>query len=226
MELKITTEKLEKNLGQGFDPKKELTPEEKEIARSLETLPSLDIRAEIDLILVWRNLKSASQLFFPAGTTDANMVKIKERIEKAGLFFIDDGVILDKMYGNGLVRLCFIANNEKDLYLFAELWFGDHIADSLVYKEIGRMSGFPQSAIDTYDKFIMLSGKERDAAKEELTLSENEKKDLFPADLYRLSLFFYMSRAHWQTELETVRTWVEELKRVTPSLYQRFIEEL
>ena len=56
-----------------------------------------------------------------------------------------------------------------------------------------------------------------------LVLTGEEQHKLTP-DLYAFSSFFYISRAHMQNELETVRKWAEEIKLVAPDLYQSFID--
>jgi hypothetical protein len=43
-------------------------------------------------MLVWRKLKSASQLYLHANLSDREFQDIKNKIQKAGLFFIDKGI--------------------------------------------------------------------------------------------------------------------------------------
>ena len=202
-----------------------LTPEEKEITRSLENLKFLRIRDLIFIVLIWRKLKTASPVEFSLEPTEEELKKFKETIKKAGLFVPDNPVIDTKHYKSGGKKIYFVASNKKDLDLISKLWFGDHVKDPKVYKEVGRMSGFPDTAIETYDKFTRLPDPERRKVGNELTLSPEEKKKLFSGDTYYFSLFFYMSRDHWQTESETIKKWAEEIRRLTPGLYKAYIDD-
>ena len=204
--------------------KRELTNIEKEIVRDFESLPLLNIKNLLDLELVWRGFKSASNLFLQAGVEDSQIPEIKSKIEKAGLLFKDEGIRTDKIYGQQGARICFVAKSGRDLDLISSLWFGDHVGDPKIYKEIGRMSGFPQTAIDTYDKFTKLEGERRKTVRDQLVLSEEEKRNLFGAELYPFSVFFYMSRKYWRTELETIKKWVEEIKLIDPELYSKICD--
>ena len=209
--------------------KTELVPEEKKSAHFFESLTILDRAGKMDLILVWRGLKTVSQLSIFENATPSQISDLKNKIHQANLLFKEEvNLTKPKKYPipiSGLKKVYFVAKNQDDLNLFSSLWFGDHLNDPKVYKEIGRMSGFPQTAINTFHEFSGLSGEERNTKKKSLTLSPEEKKDLFPPELFPFSLRFYVSREHWQSELETIQKWAEEIKLVAPALYQSFVDQ-
>jgi hypothetical protein len=64
------------------------------------------------------------------------------------------------------------------------------------------MSGFPQTAINTYDQFAQMQKDEKEKVRQELVLSEEEKRKLLPLEVYPFSLSFFMSKKHWQKEME------------------------
>lgn len=211
--------------------KKELSPKEKKIAMSLESFRYLEPKDKVFLVLVWRGLKTASAVSFQAGAPEKTLLDLQERVEKAGLLFKKTDHIITEEMGKEEARglrpgkVCFVAKDEKDLDLISKLWFGDHDKDPEVYKEIGRMSGFPQTAINVYDKFTRLPDPEKDKTRVDLTVSEREKRNLLLKTEPRLipfSFLFYMSKENWKSELETVRRWAEEIKLVTPALYGEF----
>jgi hypothetical protein len=212
-----------------------LTSEEKKIAKSLETLSMLSVRDRIFLVLIWRKFKTASPISISVDTLESTVQELKEKIEKAGLLFKDIGMNEELMQkcqrgGMGYVRY-FMANNQNDLDSISEKWFGGLFTDPDVYKEIGRMSGYPQTAIDNFDKFTRLSDEEKFELKKKSTLTHEEKKALVSEkysntpDLYYFSTFFYMSREHAEAEMEVCRQWMEEIKLVTPNLYREFIDD-
>ena len=221
--------------------KRELSPEEHKVAMSLETISSLEKKDKVFIVLVWKGLKTATAVSFEPGAPESEMSDLEKRVQKAGLLFKKtDHIITEEMYmvkqeARGLRpgRVCFVANNQKDLDLISELWFGDHDNDPKVYKEMGRMSGFPQTAIDLYDKFTRLPDPEKEEVKKEIALSEREKSELFQTepDLIPLAFTFYMSKvkegkrvSFLESELETVRKWTKKIESVTPALYREFTD--
>jgi hypothetical protein len=196
-----------------------LTLQEKEVAKSLESVPLLTPRDKVFLILIWRKLKTASPVSVPSDASSESIVDLEERIKKAGLFCNFSKNVSRGELGVSPGRILFVANNENDLNLISQLWFGRHLKDPQVYKEVGRMSGFPKTAIETYDQFVKLRGP----ARKELVLSREEQEELIPKELLPFSEFFYLSKAHFKTEIEVVRRWVEELKLVTPEVYKEYL---
>lgn len=210
--------------------KRELTAEEKEIAKSLEDFSQLEVRDRVFLLLIWRGFKTASPVSIMETEPESAVSDLEEKVKKAGLLFRKTDIITkERKYGLRAGRICFVANNQKDLDLMSKLWFGDHEHDPKVYKEIGRMSGYPKTAINVFDSFqnpnIPINKREKATRG---VLSDEEKKKLiasseFSPDLYPFSRFFYMSKENWQNELQTVDKWAKELDFVCHELYVNFL---
>lgn len=213
---------MESNIESGKS-KKELSAEEKRIAMSLEFFPHLNTKDKIFLVLIWRGFKQASPISLQGGVPES--VELEKRLKKANLFFKKDRIIREEIYGLQPGQVYFVANNEKDLDLISKLWFGDHEHDPIVYKGIGKMSGYPQSAIDVFDSFA--NPDISDAKRGEVIINNVllNKQENVPLDLYPFARSFYMSKQNWKNELETVRKWVEEIKSITPALYNSYLEE-
>ncbi len=194
------------------DTKRELTSEEKEIFNSFENIPFLNETDKSNFLLVWRGLKSGSGFFIKIEDI-LFLGKIKEIIEKAGLFFID----LDRKDVSNPNIPCMVSINREDLELLATLWPDDHINDPRVYLELGRIYGYPKTAIDAFDK-IHNSSSGHLELENELTLSSQEKRQKIPKQLLAFAKFVF-SREHWGEELETVKKWAEEIKLIDPELY-------
>lgn len=205
----------------------ELTAAEREIAKSLETAPSLSVRDRIFLILVWRNLKKASPVSITSPLPTIPLTVLRDRAQKAGLFFERGPKITQQRYGVMPGQVCYLANNEADLKSMSEVWLGNHELDLKVYKEMGRMSGFSPKAQEVYDRFTTLPEPEKTKVREELTLSEEEKKTIFPGELYPFATMFYVPRSPEGIEetREVVQKWVNELKLVAPNLLKAYVNE-
>ncbi len=201
-----------------------LTPEERATIESFETLP-INWRSEFNLVLAFKKYKSAVEVFFQPDISESKLEEARRIIEASGLFFKDMGVREDETYNTGSRRICFAAVTAKDLNLISELWFGDHNNDPKVYKELGRMSGFPPSAIELFHHIHSEDDEDKQKKdSEEYAVSVEEKKSL-PADLYAFSSFFMMSKKHMREGLEVARRWAEIIKAASPDLYQQVILE-
>ncbi|MEK7128133.1 MAG: hypothetical protein AAB933_01035 [Patescibacteria group bacterium] len=220
-----------KNNIEGGKPEKKLSPEEKEIARSLENFPFLLKKDKVFLVLVWRGLKTASSVSILSDAPASAVDDLRKIAEKAGLFFKFDREIMEDSRGLTKGKVCFVANNQKDLDLISKLWFGDHDNDPAVYKEIGRMSGFSQTAIDVYEKIseagiLKLPKKEKYKALQKYVLSYGEKKNYLlctnEVEVIPFSVLFYMPREHYAKEMGVPRKWAKEVKSVVPRLYEQF----
>jgi hypothetical protein len=142
------------------------------------------------------------------------------------MFFQEGGVLSEPQYGLRKGKICFVANNKPDLDLIVQLWSSDHERDPKTLKELGRMSGYPQTAIDAFGKiFKKDEAVESKIRPQILMLSEREKIERLrdEPDLIPFATLFYMSREHFDTELKTVRRWAETIKSITPVLYQSFL---
>ena len=156
-------------------------------------------------------------------------VPAKEELEavlqKAKLFYKAGSVITVPMRGLNPGIIYYIANNQSDLDLLSELWFGDHEKDSNVYRNIGRMCGFPLSAIETYSKFTELGGMERTEMMQNVVLSPGEKAGMISSEVLPFALSFFISRDNWKEEVKVAEQWAREIKLVAPELFERFIND-
>jgi hypothetical protein len=196
-----------------------LTPAQRETIKSLESI-STDWRIRFNLILTFFRQKTATDLLLDIEILEEEIERIRKIIEKANLLFKDMGRGLDNIYKTERgKRVCYVAINQEDLDLISS-------PNNRGDREMGRMSGFPQSAIDA---FVSLMNKPdsitTDIWKQRHALSPEEKRERFSDEEYAFSTFFMMSRANWQEELETVRRWVKIIKQADFNLYQEIINE-
>jgi hypothetical protein len=78
------------------------------------------------------------------------------------------------------------------------------------------MSGFPDSAIRAYRRWLYGDRKGNDLIIDQRELPEEIQEQNFIAFAqYRLS------RENWQEELKTAKRWAEEIERIDPALYER-----
>lgn len=206
---------------------RELTPGERKVAMSLEFFRYLDIKDRIFLVLVWSGLKRASPVSLELNEPNQGL---EEVAKNAGLFFKPtDHELKEPNRGLRKGRVCFVAKKESDLERISELWFKDE-ENPEISTELGRMSGYPETAIVAHNKLMSFPPAERDnvkETKESPVLSEKEKIDWLKnkkdQELIPFSFLFHMSKPKVDNEKEVVRKWVEELKTVAPSLYIGFI---
>ncbi|HTE48492.1 MAG TPA: hypothetical protein VK675_01130 [Candidatus Paceibacterota bacterium] len=194
--------------------KRKLSLEEKRIVKSFENIPFERLVDRARLILVWRKLKQATDFVFNTPVDDLQLKNIKSIIEKAGLFFkceVKEGESR---------QACFVADNQNDLELVLKLWSSTTLYDRDV--QFGRLFGFPQTAIEAYDK-NSVDSKAGKKSKYLLTLDEMDEK--VPKDLIPYCLLM-LSRANWEQELKTVKRWADEIKLVDPALYKAISNQL
>lgn len=218
-----------KNHIEEIHSERKITPEEKKIAMSLETLQYLEPKDKVFIVLVWRGLKTASPVSLPPGVPQKVVDELRQKVEKADMFFQEGPIITKREYGLREGRICYVANNQKDLKLILELWSGNKEIDPKVYKEIGRMSGYPNTAIEAYGQLWQKieDSPENRIQPQILMVSEDEKIEKLKKEpeLIPFAVLFYMSRANFESELEIVRKWAKEVKLVTPALYMSFIND-
>ena len=76
-----------KNNIEGGKPEKKLSPEEKEIARSLENFPFLLKKDKVFLVLVWRGLKTASSVSILSDAPASAVDDLRKIMEKRKIIF-------------------------------------------------------------------------------------------------------------------------------------------
>jgi hypothetical protein len=199
--------------------KRELTSREKETVQSFEELPFKTLTQKVELILVWRKLKRGTQIILSPEITDINLKIMIKIIEKAGLFC---KIAEDKDSKNPR-KACFIANNQEVLESLSNLFFGDHL-NSSVCLELGKIYGFPKTAIEAFKKnhnsMININNN-----KDEFFLTWEEVEEKIPKDLQPF-IGFKFSKDHWEEELKILEKWAEEIKLVSPELYKLKIQSV
>lgn len=93
-------------------------------------------------------------------------------------------------------------------------------------REQGRMSGYPESAVENYARtmeLIITPGKTQEEI--DNILRESNGGLRVPPEILREDYMvfqdFELSANNWQNELETVKKWAEAVERFDPGLYKR-----
>lgn len=209
---------------------KEGEPEEKEKIQSLEKLP-LGSQDRMNLILTYLGEKPASTVeieYFakkPLETVE-EIIKEKEGLEQTlnevGLEF--KMLETEKTDENGFDEKEFkflVAENRENL---DELEKATLEGDD---KKIGSLFGFPETAIEAFDK-----GKREERLAETMLdegewwkkLSSKEKKAFLEEKVLNF-LNFKLSKEHWEEELGQVRKWQKTLEKEAPELYQEILSK-
>ena len=200
-------------IDEGRQFNKQLSREEQAIAKSFEGIPFLSEGQKRDALLVWRKLKPGSNFSLEPEISNADLKKIEDIIEKAGLLF----KVVEEKKSDEPRKVFFVANNQEDLESLSRLFFGDHLTDPKEYLELGRIYGFPKTAIEAFDKN---SQAEKEGSESEFLLILDEMEEKIPKNLRRFTDFL-LSKANWQDELKTVRKWADEINLVDPDFYKQ-----
>ncbi len=84
----------------------------------------------------------------------------------------------------------------------------------------GELSGYPESAIEAWGKFLSGDDKSTGLAAKGWT---ELPKDILEQDFMAFA-DFRLSQ-NWRSEIETPRRWAEEIKKVDAGLYGRIVEQ-
>ncbi|MDO8659706.1 MAG: hypothetical protein Q7K54_03835 [Candidatus Parcubacteria bacterium] len=199
--------------------KRELTQEEKETLKSFENIPFIDLSDKLDFLWTWRKLKNGSEFELNKDVTKEEEESIIEIVKKSGLLIkvVDAVKPEDSKFKR---KFFFIANNQEDLELISKLYLGDHFKPE-VYLELGRIYGFPKTAIEAFDQTHNSSeGVKKDW--DEFLLTSKEKMEKTPKEVSSF-VQFKLSREHWPAEIEVVKKWAEEIKLVDPDFYLKIL---
>lgn len=96
-------------------------------------------------------------------------------------------------------------------------------------REQGRMSGYPESAVENYARTreqIETPGRTKEEVYNILNKSLGDFKvppEILNED-FMAFLSFQLSPSNWQGELETVKKWAEAIKRFDANLYKRMVD--
>jgi len=207
-----------KNPIDGRQFKKELSLEEKRVIESFKGLPFIQEWERVDLILTWRKFKSANALFLRVENgARPDLRKIRKIIEDAGILF-NEGSLVESS-GNPAFWVCFVANNQADIELISRLWFEGRSPDNLkAHSELGRMYGYPPTAIQAFNQWEAAGAKYEEKGK--FLLTDYEREHYVSEELSRFA-HFQLSKENWHQELDTVRKWAEEIRLVDAELYKK-----
>lgn len=219
-----------------------LTEREIKAVQEVEHFPA-SLGDKVDLVLVWRGLKQVTEFDIPFKRWDIEKEKepqiseqerdaIGERVTSLA-DVLDLEVVGGKPFYprsieekgktipvSGVEDLrFFIGRNREVTALLAEL-----SSQKNVDAELGRLYGIPKTALEAFVEYDQQgglgSGKEDLFFKDEETLPVEVREQEFMAFME-----FQLSKDNWQDELETAKHWAEEIKKVSPKLYNEKVEK-
>ncbi len=220
-----------------------LSEREKSLVGVIEQLP-MDDSAKTDLILVWRGLKQATNLGIDIATWRRGEVppKLSEEEEQRildnakntfgslGLYVVEGeryerepitasprAGASEEEFPGASVKIFYVAKEREKADKIAELFSANEPESN---DEIGKLSGYPESAIRAYREFFEEGFKngllEHAAFIEQKVLpAETRKQDFMAFAQFRLS------KDNWRKELETAKRWADAIKKTDPALYER-----
>lgn len=220
-----------------------LNEREKELARNIEGCQGISAEDKGVLILAWRGLKPATELEVGTKqwyegekipqTTKEEEDALDREVEELlaplhlavakGERIITKPTLTEQERKEGIravnqeSKFFYVGARKEDVQRLAEILEApardDDKADA---GEIGRLYGFPESAVVAYEQFVR-------SGSEEMLIDRSElPEDLLKQDVMAFAQFV-LSKAHWREELETAKRWAEEVKRVSPSIYDSIV---
>jgi hypothetical protein len=192
----------------------ETSEEEKQRVKKIEGLPLADFD-KADLMLILQSLKQATDIRI-YGSQVKKFMKSLQELGLAGILGKKE-----KVSNRRMVHEFYIGRTEELAKQLKSAW------DTLDDQKIGSLSGYPPSAIEAYIKMeVSLGGSEEEVAQllRELFIARHELPEDIRKEDYLTFESFRLSRTNFRDELETVKRWAEEIKRLDPSLYQRVVE--
>jgi hypothetical protein len=219
-----------------------LSEQEKAFVEKIEQLP-IDDKNKIDLILVWRKIKPATEvdLTLKSWYRDRKTIDLSPKEQKSlfeniknllgnlNLFFIEGNLFHNEIFGvekeekdlllgDTEKKRFYVASTKENAQKLYEAWNEKDEEKSCV--ELGRLFGFPESAIEAYKRYIKTYWKEGGIILDRNKLPEEIKNQDSMAFAE-----FQLSQDNWQNELVVSKKWAEEIKKVDPALYDRTIEK-
>lgn len=207
-----------------------LSEKERGLIELVEQLP-IDDQYKVDLLLVWRGLKPATDIAFTLREFDESgnlfsvvaghektLGEIRSTLDSLELVYVEKGPRQDKS-GTKEEQWFFLSRDKENAEKLMTSFEGAGASKKGADAEYGRLSGFPPSAIDAFVKIQEKGFARRHEVsidKEGLP-AEVLKEDFMPFVRFRLSV------EHWQEELETAKGWAEEIRQVDPALYERVV---
>jgi hypothetical protein len=203
----------------------EISLEEREIVERIEKLKTRDFTKAI-IMLVWKGLKPAAEFDFARyyNENDKTRLEQTEEIEK---IFTDLGILYHRIKeekdtihldregnetpGKSYWDRFYIARDKDDLQYIID-YFGKENSKEIMGK-MGQVFGYPISAVNAWN-------------------SENKRETILPWDYSKEPCNrdemafrqFRLSKANWKEEFELVKTWANEIKRLSPSIYKSIVQ--
>lgn len=140
-------------------------------------------------------------------------------------------------FASGLLRqlgLSFVTRREEEvLYIAKSQDNAQRVYDAFEItnniREQGKVSGYPDSAIENYARTMEQISAPGKTEEEILNILRENNGDFKLTPEIRKKDFmaflnFQLSANSWRDELETVSRWAEAIERFNPSLYKRMVE--
>lgn len=188
--------------------------EERRNVEKIEGLPLVDFD-KVDLILILQNLKQATDVNiysdqkkdFEKSLNELGLVGLSEKKEKLP----DNKKTSQRFY---------IARTEDIARRLKTAWQTSNDA------ELGALSGYPPSAIENFVKIKKLTGSEEEVYKSlrKLFIGTVELPEDIRQEDYLAFVNFQLSRDNFGQELEIVKGWAEEIKKLDPVLFKRIVD--
>ena len=217
----------------------QLSEKERELVKRIEQLPIAD-GEKIDLILAWRELKPASALcvvlkkYTREGKPILSEEDEKKLLKKVKLLAWDLGLTFiegaewwpqESMDDVEQDKICdmFVARRPELALELARQWY--KMSNPVAEKQIGILLGYPETAVNAFKEFKKdLPGFMGERKSESPVMSDED----FPEQIRKQDFMAFsdlrLSKKHWHQELKLVEKWAEEIKKLSPSLYQRKVK--
>lgn len=199
----------------------ELSVNEKKIIKKIERLPLSDHNKAV-LLLTWRGLKPVSLIDVPLpGDFSESGRRLTAKLQ---IFFKRIGLhslYQEKPNQNKVLQYIFVSRDQQLTNRSSAL---QGVWKEVYEEEMGRLLGYSFTAAKAY----RLS---READKRGEVRTKNSPSFLWheiPQNIreqdYMAFCWFAPSREHLTEDLKTVKQWAEEIRRLSPVLYQRIID--
>lgn len=198
------------NLNDFFFEKETDGDKELALVKRIEALDVYDSE-RLNLVMAWQGLVPTANFIISATNPPRTEKEQNELCLKVEKLFTDLGLKFkektDYPGREGGRRFYQVAKSEEILNEFIGIDFSDRKNS----ERIGLMFGVPQTAAAAYAKGT------------KFLIRDEDMPAKIRAEEYMTFSKFWFSREHWQEELETVKKWAREIKRINPALYERLV---
>jgi len=209
----------EKEEGQHeISKQKEMSPE------TIEKLENSGLKPfdKISIILAKGGFKKATEIEFE---TDGWKAGEDEKhldgnlLEEFDNFLIEAGLNFEKTKSIEKARYTYPNEEERNVERAAYI-YGNSRGDIQKLKKameendedlMGKMFGFPQTAIDAFKKGEIIDDNDL-------------PKEIKEEDYFKFATSFKMSKEHWREELGYIKKWADFVKEKSPKIYEEYVE--